>query len=145
MTLLDANVLLAAWNSDDPNHPAVSKWLEATFARREAIGIPWLVRHAFVRIATNPRIFPRPLSLEEAFDLIQEWSNSSYVYSAEPGPHHGAILREIAVQSASHGSRLTDAILAAIAMENGATLASLDRDFRKFPGLKWIDPLGRDV
>lgn len=140
MIVLDVNVLVGAWNLDDPNHQLIRPWLEARFADREPVGIPWMVRHAFVRIVTNSRLFSNPLGLEESFDIIEQWSRSSAVFPAEPGPNHAALLRQLALESQSSGSKLTDAVLAAIALEHGATLASTDRDFRRFPQIKWIDP-----
>lgn len=141
MIVLDVNVLVTAWNQSDPQHADVNRWLQSLFEEGQPIGIPWLTRYAFTRITTNPRVFNNPLTLEEALEAVSDWARHPSVFEAEPGPNHLKILAEVAASTQSFGSRFTDAVLVAIAMEKGAALASLDRDFRRFPGLDWIDPV----
>jgi len=141
VTLLDANILLYAYNADAPQHEPARRWLDDLFAGDEWIGLPWLTLWAFLRIATNPRVYPRPLAAEEAFQILEGWLRLPKVRVVEPGARHSELLRALAVGSQAAGPLLTDAALAALAFEHGAVLASTDRDFSRFPNLRWLNPL----
>ena len=142
MTLLDANVLLYAYNADAPEHERARGWLESLFASPEWIGLPWLTLWAFLRISTNPRLFPRPLRAEEAFGILDGWLRLPRVRVVEPGPRHLELLERLVIGNQAAGGLLTDAALAALAFEQGAVLASTDQDFSRFPDLRWMNPLG---
>jgi len=141
--LFDANVLIYAENVDDARYPAIKKWIASVSAGPETIGLPWPVLWAFLRISTNNRIFPKPFTSAEAFRTVKGWLAAPGVVTVEPGPRHAEILERLISDAGSTGSRVSDAVLAALAIENGATLASTDRDFNRFAGLKWIDPLAQ--
>jgi toxin-antitoxin system PIN domain toxin len=141
LTILDANVLLYAYDMDAPQHAAAAKWLAALAAGNEVIGIPWVTIWAFLRISTNSRIYARPKLAKEAFSIIHDWLAQPGVVTPEPGPRHVRILEDLMNSYAVSGGLVMDAVLAAIAMENGATLASTDQDFRRFPHLRWVDPV----
>lgn len=141
MTVLDANVLLYACNADAPQHERAWRWLKALFASPEWIGLPWLTLWAFLRISTNPRLFPRPLPAEEAFKILYAWLRLPRVRVIEPGPRHAEILERFVTGCQAAGSLLTDAALAALTFEHGAILASTDRDFSRFPDVRWVNPL----
>ena len=141
MTILDANILLYAYNADALQHAAAAAWLENLFRAGETIGLPWSTLWAFLRISTNPRIWQTPKSLEEAFEIVREWLAEPAVAIVQPGPRHAAILEKLAVECRAAGAMISDAVLAALAIEYGATLASTDRDFSRFPGLRWGNPL----
>lgn len=144
MTLVDANLLLYAVNTDAPENERVSMWLEEAFSGRHgSVGITWLTLVAFVRIGTHPKAMSRPLTLDEALEQVAEWLALPDVLVIEPGPDH---LRhfEAACRSASaKGNLITDAHLAAVALELDCELASCDADFAKFPGLRWINPVSQ--
>jgi toxin-antitoxin system PIN domain toxin len=142
MTILDANVLLYAYNADAPQHRPAARWLRKIFQSGETIGLPWMTLWAFVRIGTNSRIWENPLAPKEAFVLIRQWLAEPGVLVVQPGPRHAQILEELVLRHGAAGPLLTDAALAALAIEHGAILASTDQDFRRFPGLSWMDPLG---
>jgi toxin-antitoxin system PIN domain toxin len=141
VTIIDANILLYAYNADAPEHPAARAWVEGLLASREWIGLPWLTLWAFLRISTNPRLFPRPLGIREAFDIVRGWLASPSVVIIQPETRHVEILQNLAVENQAGGPLLTDAALAALAIEHGAVLASTDRDFSRFPTLRWLNPL----
>ena len=141
MTILDANILLYAHNADDPRSAPVHAWLTSLVSGPETIGLPWPTLWAFLRISTNARIFPKPLRADEAFEIVNRWLGTPGIVMVQPGPRHASILERLAIEGGAAGARFTDAVLAAIAIEQGATLASTDRDFNRFTGLKWTDPL----
>lgn len=141
MTVVDANILLYAYNADAPEHSRACSWLKALFASREWIGLPWLCLWAFLRISTNPRLFPRPLAPAESFKIVRGWLDVPRVRVVEPGPRHADILERLVTECQAAGSLLTDAALAALAIEQGAVLASSDRGFRRYPELRWTNPL----
>ena len=141
MTILDANILLYAYNADASQHLDTRRWLEQQLATRDQIGIPWVTLWGFLRISTNPRLTRVALGVEEVFQAIHELLHHPRVTVVEPGPRHAEILEQMVRQAGATGPRVTDAALAALAIEHGATLASTDRDFNRFPNLRWINPL----
>jgi toxin-antitoxin system PIN domain toxin len=142
MTVLDANILLYAYNADAREHIRARSWLEALFAGSDWIGLPWLTLWAFLRLSTNTRVFPRPLPAEEAFRTVQVWLEHPRVRIVQPGPRHLSILERLVTENQAAGRLLSDAALAAMALEHGATLASTDHDFSRFASLHWLNPLG---
>jgi uncharacterized protein len=141
MTILDANVLLYNADLDVPGQPAVRRWLKELLDSRETIGLPWLSIWAFVRVSTNTRVWNRPLSPKDAFARIADWLAQPDVIVVQPGPRHAEILEGLMTEYAASGPLITDAVLAALTLEYGARLASTDQDFRRFPTVKWINPL----
>lgn len=141
MTLLDANLLLYAYNSDAPQQPAAARWLAELVDSNEAIGLPWVTIWAFLRIATNSRIWSNPLSAKQVFAVIEEWIAQPGVVILQPGPRYLEILQQLILEYNVTGPLVTDAVLAALALENGALLASTDQDFRRFAELRWMNPL----
>jgi toxin-antitoxin system PIN domain toxin len=97
---------------------------------------------AFIRISTNSRIWANPKSARDAFVIIGEWLRQPGVVPLHPGPRHAEILEKLISDHGATGPLVTDAVLAALAMENGALLVSTDQDFRRFPTLRWLNPLG---
>ena len=141
MIVLDANILLYAYNSDAPNHERCERWLKEVFSSGEVIGLPTVTIWAFLRITTNARIWTRPKSAADAFGIVREWLDHPSAMPLHPGKRHFEILEELVVDHAVSGPLMTDAVLAAVAIENGAVLASTDQGFSRFAGLKWLNPL----
>ena len=141
MTLVDANLLLYAYDPRAAQHEASKRWLEDVLSGRELVGFAWLTLWAFVRIATNPRVYERPLSVEEAESLVESWLARPVVRILEPGERHWEILRWLTRTGQCAGALVMDAALAAIAIEHGAALATTDRDFSRFDGLSWHNPI----
>ena len=141
MIVLDANILLYAYNADAPEHKPARRWLNGRLEGPDWIGLPWLTIWAFLRISTNPRLFPRPLTVDESFSIVRAWLASPRVVVVEPGPRHGELLEELVRANQAAGPLVTDAALASIAKEHGASLVSTDRDFARFSDLDWLNPL----
>lgn len=141
MIIVDANLLLYAYDQGSPQHSASRQWLEDVLSGSAPVRFPWLSIWAFVRIATNPRVFVHPLSPAEAHTAVVAWLQQPNAAVIEPGERHLEILDTLMRDGQAAGPLVMDAALAAIAIEHGATLCSTDRDFARFPGLDWQDPL----
>ena len=141
MILIDANLLLYAYNPSSEHHPAAREWLEAVISREHRIGLSWTVVLAFLRLATTPRIFPEPLSMSEAISIVSGWMARPNVVLLQPTERHWDVLSSLLAVTRIRGRDVTDAHLAALSMEHGATFCTTDRDFARFPGLKTLDPL----
>lgn len=141
MKLLDLNLLLYAVNSDSAHHRAAKRWLETALNDDEPVALPWAVLLGFLRIATNKRILPRPLSTAQATAVVDGWLAQAAVRVLSPGEEHWRILKVLLAETGTAGNLTTDAHLAALAIENGATLYSTDTDFQRFSRLRWINPL----
>jgi toxin-antitoxin system PIN domain toxin len=139
--LLDASLLLHAYDPDFQRHQQSSRWLEKTFSDPELVGLAWVAILAFLRISTNPRAFRRPFSVEEATRIVSEWLGRPNAVILEPGLRHWEILSGILSTAQARGDLVTDAHLASLAIEHGAVLCTDDRDFARFPGLRTLDPL----
>jgi toxin-antitoxin system PIN domain toxin len=141
MTIIDANLLLYAYNADAPQQRKAAEWLAKLLESGEIICLPWVTIWAFIRITTNSRLWANPRPAREAFAIVREWLAQPGVVPLHPGPLHADILERIVIDYGAAGPLLTDAALAALAIEHGATLASADQDFSRFPDLKWVNPL----
>jgi uncharacterized protein len=133
----DVNVLLYAYDDQSAHHDTARIWLEEALSNSERTGLPWPVLVGFVRLSTHPVVYPRPLSAGEALDIVDRWLEHPYGGVVEPGDTHGSLLRELLDAAGVAADLTTDAHLAAIAIEHGATLASFDGDFHRFTGLKF--------
>ncbi len=125
MKLLDANIVLYAYNADAPQHQTAAKWLTSLFNSGEPVVLPWVTIWAFIRISTNVRIWTNPLPAKKAFAIVNEWLEVPSVKVVHPGPRHAEFLERLVVANNAAGSMLTDAVLAALAMEYGATVSIL--------------------
>ena len=143
MKLLDANILLYAYDSDSPHHAVCRSWLKVVFNSEEIVALPWQTLLAFVRICTNPRATKKPLQSSEACDIVSSWLDQVNVIVIGPGERFWGILKDLIPESQVAGPLVTDAALAALAIEHGATLCSVDKDFRRFLGLELTDPTDR--
>ncbi len=141
MILVDANLLLYAYHPRAEQHAASRAWLEAALSGPEFVRFAWLTLWAFLRIGTNPRVFERPLSTAEAEAAVSSWLVQPAAGLLEPGERHWEILRALVREGQTTGPLVMDAVVAAIALEHGATLCTTDRDFSRFPSLKWMNPL----
>jgi toxin-antitoxin system PIN domain toxin len=139
--LPDVNLLLYAYDSSSPRQVAAHEWLEETLSGSETVAFAWLVLLGFVRISTSPKSFERPLYPEYALDLLHLWLAQPCATVVNPTERHPAVLRELLLPLGAAGNLTSDAHLAALAIEHGATLYSCDNDFSRFSGLRWVDPL----
>jgi len=141
MILCDANLLLYAYDSSSPSHDRSRRWLEASLSGQQPFGLAWSTLLAFLRITTNPRAVQSPLSLADASAIVSSWLQVPSVVVPSPGPRHWEILQEVLRAAQARGPLVRDAHLAALAIEHGAELASADRDFARFEGLRFVNPL----
>lgn len=141
MILVDANLLLYAYDASSVHHPAGRAWLERVLSRPEPFGVAWVTVLAFLRISTHPRVFEAPFSIAEACGIVSEWLAHPAVRVLDPGERHWAILSELLPASQARGPLVMDAHLAALAIEHGAVLSTTDQDFTRFRGLRTLNPL----
>lgn len=141
MILLDANILLYAYDSASLHHRAARDWVQGAFSQPEPIGLAWITLLAFLRISTSRRARQHPFSILEAAAVVSEWLERPTVTLVNPGERHWAILGPLLGEGQASGPLVADAHLAALAIEHGATLATTDRDFTRFPGLRLLNPL----
>lgn len=141
MILVDANLLIYAVDRDSPKHAPARRWLEEALSGVESVGIPWIVALAFIRVTTHPTVMRKPLSAESAIGYVDSWLAQPFVKLIGPGENHWQILRNLLLASGSAGNLTSDAHVAALAIEHGATVASADHDFRRFAGVAHLDPL----
>lgn len=142
MKLPDVNLLIYAADEAAPDHAPARRWLETELSGTETFALTWVVLLAFVRLTTSRRVFERPFSVGEALDVVDGWLAQRSVTVIGPTDRHAAVLRELLAPVGAAGNLTTDAHLAAVAIEHGAVLCSADRDFARFSGLKWVNPLG---
>jgi toxin-antitoxin system PIN domain toxin len=137
----DVNLLLYAEIAAFPDHAVARTWWERLLNGNVEVGIAPVALFGFVRIATNARVFSPPLSVEAALGRVEAWLSRAHVRVVVAGPRHLEIAFRLLRDSGASGNLTTDAQLAALAIENGATLCSNDTDFGRFPGLAWTNPL----
>ena len=92
MKLVDANVLLYAVNSDADHHERSRRWLDASLSGADTVGFAWIALLAFVRLSTRERLFPRPLSMDEAMDRVDAWLAANPAVVLEPTIEHSSVM-----------------------------------------------------
>ena len=141
MILLDVNILLYGVDTASPFHPHARQWLDEMFAKRVQLGIPFTAYLGFLRISTGRSVLKKPLSLQDAFTMMDEHFSQSNVMMVYPTESHVPIFQHIAKEAQVTADEIPDAHLAALAIEHNAQLCTHDRGFRRFKGLKIIDPI----
>lgn len=141
MILVDANLLLYAYNSESPHHGPSRAWLEDALSSGRPVRFALVTLLAFVRIASDRRIYAHPLSPTEACSLIETWLSQPNVRLLRPGPRAWRLLAGMCEEGQAKGAMVMDAHLAALAMEHGASIATTDRDFMRFPDVRIVNPL----
>jgi toxin-antitoxin system PIN domain toxin len=142
--VLDANILIYSYDSGSSQHTTARAWVETTFSGLESVGLSWQTVSAFLRVMTNTRLPGPRLSLEQATRLVDEWLDLPNVRVLSPGDEHWILLRRMIVEGQASGALISDAQLAALTMEYGGVLYTTDRDFARFPGLRWTNPLAAE-
>jgi uncharacterized protein len=138
--LLDANVLLYAVDRSSRFHQVASDWLTEQLNGARRIGIPWQSLVAFLRISTHPRASDSPLTPVDALGYVEDWLAADPVWTPVPGQRHGELLADLVERYQLRGNLISDAHLAALALEHGMPLVSADTDFARFTDLRWINP-----
>lgn len=141
MIACDVNVLVYAYNTEDPRHAAYRSWLERTVNGVEPFGLSSMVLSGFLRVVTHPKVLASPLPTGAALDLIEALRAAPAVVPMEPGSRHWSIFAELCRAVLARGNIVPDAYLAALAIEHGCDWLSADRGFARFPGLRFRHPL----
>lgn len=141
MKIVDLNILLYAVNRDAHHHHTVCSWWEQAMSGEETIGLPWLVLLGFLRIATNPRVFPRPLTSDQAIERMDAWVSHPNTVVISETEDQWRILKSLIEETGTTGNLTTDAHLASMAIAYGAVLVSCDTDFVRFQRVRWESPL----
>lgn len=140
MILPDVNVLVEGFRTESEHHQVCRSLLTAAVASDQAYGISELTLSAFIRIVTNPRIFDRPSTLDEALEFCAALTRSANSVRISPGPRHWDIFTRLCRDAHIKGDTITDAYFAALAIEHGCEWITLDSDFARFKDLKWRRP-----
>jgi toxin-antitoxin system PIN domain toxin len=141
MILIDANLLLYAYDASSEFHAPARDWLETMLSGPTAVRLSWSCIHAFLRLTTHPAVFVRPLPMKEAVAIVDSWFEQPTVAVLEPGQAYWDIFRELLRRAQVRGPLVMDAHLAALAIEHGAVLYTVDRDFLRFDGVQVVNPL----
>ncbi len=141
MIVPDGNLLIYAYNDSAPHHEAARRWWEGLLTGAERADVPWVVLTGFVRLMTHPRALTSPLSVKDAMAHVKDWFQYSHVTPVNPITEHLAHLRRNLGAAGVGANLVTDAHIAALAMEYQAEVYSNDSDFSRFPGLRWRNPL----
>jgi toxin-antitoxin system PIN domain toxin len=139
--IVDANVLLYAVDTSSPFHKPARDWLEGSLNEPARIGLPWASLLAFQRISTHPRASASPLSPSQAWSFVADWLDADAVWVPVPGERHAEIYSDLIVAGDLRGNLVTDAHLAALAIEHGVGVCSTDSDFARFPQITWVNPI----
>lgn len=141
MILLDTNILLYAHIESYQVHKQARDWLDARFNSGTPVGLPWQTIYGFLRISTNPRAFARPMTMPSALKQIGLWLDHEASWIPLPTSRHFEVAQSLLRVPGVHAELVSDAQLAALAIEHGLVLCSADTDFARFPGLRWENPL----
>lgn len=133
----DVDVLLDATNLDARQRAAASRWLEEAFDDAAGVGFAWRALLGFLRLSTLRRPLPTPLPVDVALGVIDGWLAHPRTHLLAPGDRHAALLGRLLIGAGRGGNLVSDAHLAAIAIEHGAILGSFDADFERFAGLRF--------
>ena len=141
MILVDVNLLLYAEDSLSPHHDAARRWWDEQLSNSAPVCLCWPVITAFIRIATNARLHQRPLTIKEAIGRVQSWFEQPCVHVINPTEQHWPIFQRLLSEGNATANLVSDAHLAALAIEHNCQLQSTDSDFARFSELKWRNPI----
>ncbi|MGH9111269.1 MAG: type II toxin-antitoxin system VapC family toxin [Acidimicrobiales bacterium] len=140
MKLVDANVLLYAVNEDAEHHEDARRWLDSALSGSDTVAFSWIVVLAFVRLSTKAGLFPRPLTVDEAMARVEAWLSARPAVVVEATTDHARVLGSLLGEVGAGGNLVNDAHLAALAIEQRASVMSYDNDFGRFRGITWDMP-----
>jgi uncharacterized protein len=139
--VLDANLLIYSYDTRSPHHKKSLSWVERALCGIEIVGLPLQTVSAFVRVLTNRKLPGVRFGLEQAAEVIDEWLAQPSVRLLLPGEDYWHVLRRVIIEGQASGPLVSDAEIAALTIEYGGVLHTADRDFARFPGLRWKNPL----
>jgi len=141
MILIDVNVLVYAHRADSPHHSALKPWMENIINGDQAYGISDVVMSGFLRIVTHPAIFNPPSTMKNALEYCNEVRDRPHCVRINPSERHWQIFIDLCRETGVKGNLVPDAYLAALAIESGSEWITTDRDYSRFPKLRWRNPL----
>lgn len=141
MRLVDANVLVYAFREDAPRHPEFKAWLDRMAESDEAFAVSDFILSGFLRIVTHPRIFHPPTPVESALAFADAFRGRPNAVPVAPDARHWELFERLCREAGARGNLIPDAWLAALAIESGCEFITTDRDYARFPRLRWRHPL----
>ena len=141
MIVPDVNLLLYAYFDEFPQHHAARQWWEDIVNGSEPVGLPWIVIVGFVRVSTRPKELSSPITTRQAIAIVDSWLAYPHIAPLHPESQHLSVLAMLAADPGVAGNLVPDAHIAAIAIEHDAEVHTNDRDFRRFPGPRWWNPI----
>lgn len=141
MIVPDINLLLYAYDSGSPFHGRAAEWWRDCLSGNEPIGLPQVVVFGFLRLSTSHRVFRDPMTVIEASGHVRSWLAQPAVQLLEPGNLHVEQVLKLLEDLGTAGNLVTDAQIAALALEHDAFLHTTDGDFMRIPELRWFNPL----
>jgi uncharacterized protein len=141
MIIPDANLLIYAHDEASPLHSKARRWWEAALSAAEPLGLPWVVVLAVTRLLTHPNVCVNPLSPAQVRRIVEHWLSFPHVRIIHLSDHALGRFFDLLEEAGMGGNLSTDALIALHASEHSATIASNDRDFDRFSGVKRINPL----
>jgi len=142
LIVIDANLLIYSYDTNSSHHTMSRAWLETILSGTETVGLCWQTVCAFLRVVTNRRLPRSYRPVAEALQTVEQWLTQPNVQVLTPGDRHWSLLGRIILEANASGPLVSDAELAALTIEHGGVLYTADRDFARFPGLRWVNPLG---
>ena len=141
MILVDANLLIYAYTPSAIEHEQARDWLDDRLSSAQRVGLPWESVVAFLRVVTHPRLATRPVRAQDAWRQVEQWLESPMSWVPLPTDRHAETLGTLLSLTGASGHHVHDAQLAALALQHGLLLCSTDRDFARYPGVRWENPL----
>jgi uncharacterized protein len=141
LILVDANILIYAYIADYREHDQARLWLDDQLSHAPRLALPWTSLISFIRLVTNPRLFQPAVSITAAHDQVRRWLTAPSAWRPEPTPRHADLLGQCLQVPGLRADDVPDAYLAALTIEHGLTLATNDRGFARFEGLRLTNPV----
>ena len=145
MIVIDANLLIYSYNIQSAHHAKSYCVAREHILWPRVVGLPWQAISAFLRVMTNRKLPGERVELEDAVQAVEEWLQAPNVQILIPGDQHWRLFRRMMIEGRASGPLVSDAVIAALTIEYGGVLHTADRDFARFPGLRWMNPLASDV
>lgn len=134
-------MLVYAFREDAADHERYREWLTVAVGSETAFGVADIVLSGFVRVVTHPAVFKQPTPTERAFEFAQTLRDRPNAVPVAPASSHWQIFAKLCQEAGAKGNLVADAYLAALAIESGSEWITTDRDYSRFPGLRWRHPL----
>jgi toxin-antitoxin system PIN domain toxin len=141
MIVLDVNLLLYAYDTQAPEHEKARAWVEDIFSGDEIVALPWQTISAFLRVLTYPKLMGERFTMKQAVSIVEQWLELPMVRNLDSGEDYWRHFCALLIAGDVRGNLVPDAQLAALTIESGGILYTNDRDFARFPGLRWVNPL----